>query len=32
MNISKKKNYVYDLETYLNLFCGVFNSNGVETD
>lgn len=31
MNNVKKKNYVYDLETYLNLFCGVFNSNGDET-
>ena len=25
-----KKNYVYDLETYQNLFCGVFNSSGEE--
>ena len=24
------KNYVYDLETYPNLFCGVFNSEGQE--
>lgn len=26
-----KKNYVYDLETYPNLFCGVFNCNNHET-
>ena len=25
------KNYVYDLETYKNLFCGVFNHGGIET-
>ena len=25
------KNYVYDLETYQNLFCGVFNGEGDET-
>lgn len=25
------KNYVYDLETYPNFFCGVFNSEGQET-
>lgn len=25
------KNYIYDLETYKNLFCGVFNNQGVET-
>ena len=24
------KNYVFDLETYQNLFCGVFNNNGEE--
>lgn len=24
------KNYVYDLETYQNMFCGVFNSEGQE--
>lgn len=24
------KNYVYDLETYQNLFCGIFNSEGKE--
>ena len=24
------KNYIYDLETYPNLFCGVFNSEGKE--
>ena len=25
------KNYIYDLETYPNLFCGVFNTEGKET-
>ena len=25
------KNYVYDLETYQNLFCGVFNTEGEDT-
>lgn len=25
-----RKNYVYDLETYQNMFCGVFNSEGQE--
>ena len=25
------RNYVYDLETYQNLFCGVFNTGGEET-
>lgn len=29
--INMKKNYVYDLETYQNLFCGVFNTGGEET-
>ena len=24
------RNYVYDLETYQNMFCGVFNSEGEE--
>ena len=28
--INMKKNYVYDLETYQNLFCGVFNNDGQE--
>lgn len=26
------KNYVYDLETYQNLFCGIFNSEGQELE
>ena len=25
------KNYICDLETYPNLFCGVFNTEGKET-
>ena len=25
------KNYIYDLETYQNLFCGVFNTEGEDT-
>lgn len=28
--VKRMKNYVYDLETYPNLFCGVFNSEGQE--
>lgn len=30
MGVNNKKNYVYDLETYPNLFCGVFNCKGKE--
>lgn len=31
MGVNNKKNYVYDLETYPNLFCGVFNCKGKES-